>query len=85
MAHPVLERSHGPHTLCEGQENPHGSGGLWVQELHRLRLGRGLWQTPARGSRSHVSVRKSTSSRSTSQIHGETDRQTGRPRQAGPE
>lgn len=73
-AHPVLQGSHGPHTLCEGQETLHGSGGFWGQELHRPRLGCGLWQTPANGSRSHMSVRKSTSSRSTSQIHGETDR-----------
>lgn len=83
-AHPVLQGSHGPHTLCEGQENPHGSGEFWGQELLRPRLGRGLWQTPANGSWSHTSVRKSTSSRSTSQIHGETDRQTGRPRRARP-
>lgn len=81
MAHPVLQGSRGPRALCEGQENPLGSGGLWVQELRTPRPGRGLWQTPANGS---WSVRKSTSSRSTSQIHGETDRQTGRPRRARP-
>lgn len=56
--------------------------GFWVQELHRPRLGRGLWQTPANRSRSHE--RKTTSTRSTSQIHAETDRQTGRPRRARP-
>lgn len=28
MAHPVLQGSRGPHTLCEGQENPHGQGVL---------------------------------------------------------
>lgn len=60
------------------------AGGFWVQELCRPRLGHGLWQTPANGSWSHMSVRKSTSSRSTSQIHGETDTQTGRLRQVRP-